>query len=170
MGRIVQPARTPGGTVPDIRYMEYASGQTFIRGALVIYESGSTGDIVTAGVNPTSIVGVALQGADTAPGFAAANSPAVFTYRNRKVSVALANRTEVFRSSLTNGSSTVVTPAQTDVGASYGVTAYSGEWTVDRAKTGVNARVQVVGIDTAIPGGTGDVFWKFLESAIAVNP
>lgn len=161
--RIMQPARTPGGTVPPVSYLNYKDNETFVRGAVLIYD---TGTVKIAGADPTGIVGVALQGAGTAPGYQAANNPATFTYRRQAVSVALAKRSEVFRAQITNGSSTPVAPAQTDVGVSYGITAYSGVWTVDRNKTGASARVEVVGFDDL----TQDVFFSFLEAAITPNP
>lgn len=152
-----------GAQVEPIQYMEYSSGQTFILGEVLQYD-GSTGKIKVSVADPASgtIVGVALQGAGTSPGFDAANSPATFTGRAAKVSVVRPNDDVIFQAELTNGSSTVVTPAITDQ-IQLGITAYSGVWTVDKAKTGGSARVQVIGFDT----DQNVVFFKFLSSFLA---
>jgi hypothetical protein len=158
--RIMQPARTPGGTVPPVGWYRYTDGQTFIRGEVLVFDG--SGSVEVDSTDPTPIVGVALQGADTAPGYQAANSPTTFTYRQQKVSVALARPGEVFRSQLTNGSSTPVTPTIADVGVSYGITPYSGVWTVDKNKTSTDKRVTVVGFDDM----TNDVFFTFLSDQV----
>ena len=156
-----QVARTGNGTAPVVRWLAYTG--TIVRGEPVIYD---TGNVKVAGANPTAIVGVALQANDSGPGFNQANSPVVSTYRQSKMSIAMANRETVFRGKLTNGSSTRIAPVAADVGVVYGITAYSNVWTVDKNKTGGDARVQVVGFDDL----TNEVFFKFLEAAITANP
>ena len=160
MSRIMQPARTPSGQVFDVQALQSVSGATFLRGAVLTFTSGEVNE---GGTNPTPIVGVALQAADTNPGFAAANNPSPITGRQRKVSTARANDVTVFSATLTNGSSTRIAPVQADVGAQYGITAYSGVWTVDKNKTSTNARVTIVDIDTAL----NVVFFKFMDSHLA---
>lgn len=161
MGRIMQPARTPRG-VEAIRGLAYTG--TVYRGSVLIYNAGN---VQVGGVDPTNIMGVALQASDTNPGYAAANNPTTITGRSAVISVATADRVTVFSAAMTNGSSTRVAPVAADVGVSYGLTAYTNIWTVDRAKVGVLARVQVIGYDTG--GLTNMVFFKFLESAISPN-
>lgn len=156
-----QIARSGGAAAPEVRWLAYTG--TIVRGEVVIYD---TGNVKVAGANPTGIVGVALQANDTGPGFDQANSPVVSTYRQAKMCIAMANRTTIFRGKLTNGSSTRIAPVAADVGVVYGITAYSNVWTVDKNKTGGDARVQVVGFDDL----TDDVFFKFLEAAITANP
>ena len=156
-----QVARTGNGTAPVVRWLAYTG--TIVRGELVIYD---TGNVKVAGANPTAIVGVALQANDTGPGFNQANAPVVSTYRQSKMCIAMANRETVFRGKLTNNSATRIAPEAADVGVVYGVTAYSNVWTVDKNKTGGDARVQVVGFDDL----TNEVFFKFLEAAITANP
>lgn len=163
MSRIMQPARVPGGGVEDIRGLPYTG--TIYRGSVLVYSSNQ---VAVAGADPTAIVGVALQASDTNPGYAAANNPTTITGRSAVISVAVANRQTVFSATMTNGSSTRVAPASTDVGVDYGITAYTNVWTVDRNKTGASARVQVIGYDTG--GLTNLVFFKFLEAAITSNP
>lgn len=148
------------GKVEGIQYMLYATGQTFQLGE-VLQMNGSS-EVIVSVADPASgtIVGVALQGADTSPGFQMANSPSVITYRSQKVSVCRPNDSTIFAGCMTNGSSARVTVLQTDVGDQLGITAYSNVWTVDRAKTGGSARVVVTGIDT----DQNQVFFKFIAS------
>lgn len=160
------PARIPGGGFPDIRGLQTVASPTFQAGAVVVYSSSL---IDEAGTNPTSIVGVAMADADSAPGYQQANNPLVSTGREQKVSIAIANRQTIFRGKLTNGSSAFITPAVTDVGISYGITKYTigtmFVWTVDRAKVsgGGNHRVSVVDYDAL----NNFVFFKFLEANLA---
>jgi hypothetical protein len=156
-----QVVRSGTGTAPVVRYL--TSTGAFIRGDVLIYD---TGLVKVAGADPTAIVGVAMQAYETAPGYNQANSPTVNTYRASKVCVAAATREATFRGKMTNGSSTRVAAAVTDIGISYGITAYSGVWTVDKNKTAGDIRVRVVGFDDL----TGDAFFKFLEAAITPNP
>lgn len=163
MSLIMQPARIPGGGVFPVAGVTYpSSGQTFLRGAILVPQDGNTGLYVEAGVNPAVIAGLALQAVDTAPGFAMANNPATITGRETKVSMAQNVSQTIFEGTLTDGSSTRVTPAVTDIGQRYGVTAYSGVWTVDQAKVGNSARVEIVDIDTTT--GKNLVFFRFLPS------
>jgi len=150
------------GKVPAIQRISSANGQTFTDGAILVYSSGQ---VVEGGTNPDDLVGIALQPADTNPGFAMANNPATITGRTQAVSLARFNDFTVFMATLTNNSSATVAPTQADVGAQYGLTAYSGIWTVDKNKTGANARVEVTGFDTTVYGGV--VFFKVMESHIS---
>lgn len=160
----MQPARIPSGGVFDVLGAVYPDAQTFIRGAVMVPEAGNTGKYEEAGADPALIAGVALQGVDTAPGFAMANNPSPITGRQQKISMAIANTQTIFEATLTNGSATRVAPAQTDVGQQYGITAYSGVWTVDKAKTGASARVIVLGFSTI--NNRQLVFFKFLPANI----
>jgi hypothetical protein len=155
------PARVPASVgVPNIQYLQHTSGYTGVLGSVVIFTAG---EIAVAGADPTGIVGVALAPANSAPGFGVQNNPVVFTGRRRNIAVARADRTTVFVGYLTNGSSAKVNPAIADQGVGYGITAYSGIWTVDKAKTGASERVTVIGFDDL----TNSVFFKFKEAALA---
>ena len=164
---IMQPARIPAGGVFPVQGVATVEPATFSRGAVLVAQNGDTGLALEGGVNPTQIIGVALQGGDTAPGFAAANNPTTITGRLSKVSCAIANEQTVFQASLTNGTSAPVAPTNADVNQSYGITGYSAGttaavWVVDKAKTGASARVIVTGFDTQ----RQIVFFQFLNSAM----
>jgi hypothetical protein len=72
----MQPARVPAGQVPDVQALVTVANPNanLIRGALVVATAGL---IDVCGADPALIAGVALQGASTAPGYAAANNPTV---------------------------------------------------------------------------------------------
>lgn len=162
MGLEMYPARNSPGAVPEVGYVEYISADAIVKGSVLIITSGQYG---LAGADPALIAGVALQAKDTAPGYQAANNPVPITGREQKIAVALANKTTVFWATLTNGSATRIAGVTADIGAQYGITAYSGIWTVDKAKTGATARVQVVGIDSQ----RGGVFFKILTDHLYGN-
>lgn len=142
----IEPGRFPVGGVPAVKWMQTVAAPTFIRGAAVVSTAGL---IDECGADPLLIKGFALAGADTAPGFQAANSPATFTGREENVSVALANSVTEFMGRLTNNSNVTVAPVAADNDAEYGLTKQAnGEWTVDQSKVGASARVKISGIDT----------------------
>lgn len=155
----MQPARVPAGQVFAVQGLVTVASPSanLIRGALVVAAAGL---IDVCGADPALIAGVALQDASSAPGFNAANTPATITGRSNKVSTAIANAVTEFSAELTNGSAVRIVPTQADVGVSYGVTAYAGVWTIDKAKTAGSARVVVTGIDT----DTNLVFFRILKA------
>ena len=163
VGRIIQPARVPSGQVPAVSalYAVANPAATFVRGALVVSTAGL---IDTCGVDPAIIAGVAMADANTNPGYSAANSPATITGREQRVSVALANNVTVFSATFTNASSVRNTPAQSDVGVQYGLTAYASVWTVDKAKVAGFARVVITDVDLY----NNIVYFKFLPANIQV--
>lgn len=156
------PARNGPGAVPLVSYARYASADAIVEGSVLIITSG---EYALAGADPALIAGVALQAKDTAPGYQAANNPTVSTYRQQKIAVAVADKNTTFEATLTNNSSTRIAPVQADVGAQYGITAYSGVWTVDKNKTAANARVQIVAINTE----RNTVYFKWLTDHLYGN-
>ena len=158
-------ARINSGAVPAVAGLTTLTGQTFLLGEMVVVNSD--GYLTVCGADPALIAGVALQGAFSGPGNDMANSPTVITGQNLSTSVAIANAATVFLAELTNSSSTRVAPTQTDIGGIYGVTAYSGVWTIDKGKTGGSARVQVVGI--AVPPDGSSVTGVVEFVVIAAN-
>jgi hypothetical protein len=159
MPRIMQPARVPAGQVPSVIGLTTVANPNalLIRGALVVSTAGL---IDVCGADPALIAGVALQDASSAPGYSAANNPTVVTGRTNKVSTAIANGVTEFSATFTNGSAVLIAPTQADVGVQYGVTAYAGVWTVDKAKTAASARVVITGIDT----DSNVVFFRILKA------
>lgn len=152
------PAYGPGNGTPLVLQYNATSGADFAVGAVLVLSSG---EVTAAGADPGAgtILGVAMAEEDSAPGFNMANQPATVTWRTRNVPVAVANG-NLFMGRLTNGSSTFIAPVTADTGVSYGITAYSGVWTVDKAKTGASARVVVTKIDT----DNNKVWFRFIES------
>lgn len=163
MGRKFQPARLPIGEAPDVQSMQYDVAQTFKNGAVIIFEAGATGEVVEGGADPTPIVGVALEDADSKPGYGIGHSPTQVTGRVQEVSIAKANRATVFSGRLVNGATDPETPALTDINVLYGLLKTGNDWVVDKAET-VNTRVEVVDIDI----DNKVVFFKFMESHLAV--
>lgn len=163
MARCFQPARVPGGgaAAPDTRSVAYTTGQTFKKGALLVYAAAGT--VSECGADPAAVMGVALDPAGSRPGYDAANSPTVVTGRNQEVSVAIANRQTVFSGravSVAGGDPT--TPTQTLVDEDYGVAKDSnGIWYVDLDETSTKS-VHIVDIDI----DQKIVFFKFKEAAL----
>jgi len=161
------PAATPQGTVPSVKWAQTAASPSanLVRGAVLAIASGL---VDAAGANPAAIYGIALQDANTGPGFKNASAPTVSTGRQQRISVARANSNTVFGGLLTNGSAVYIAPVAADVGATYGITAYgSGAttiWTVDKAKTAGDARVRIVGIETGPGLGVGYVLFTILPA------
>jgi hypothetical protein len=175
MPRYIIPARFPAGDAPDIQGMVYApAGQTFVIGAPLVFNGSQQVIEATSPITTAVLLGVAMQGVDTNPGYQAANTPVNITYRSGVVSVARANRITVFSGNLVNGSSALVTPVQTDIGVNYGLKSYvvatmfgnQNVWFVDRSQTAGNACVTVVAIDTT--AGNQIVFFKFMEARLAL--
>lgn len=163
MGRIIQPARIPGSgaAAPDVLSGVYATGQTFIKGALLTYNAA--GELTECAADPAAVAGVALEKAGSKPGFDAANSPTVVTGRVQEVSFAKANRSTVFSMRAINGGTDPVTPLQTNIDEAYGVAkTAAGEWVLDLAET--TAKVfEIVDIDV----DQKIFFCKFLEAALS---
>ena len=162
MGRIIQPARVPGAGVaaPDIISGYYATGQTFIKGALLVHNS--SGELTECGADPATVAGVALEKAGSKPGYDAANSPTVVTGRVQEVSYAKANRQTVFSMRAVNGGTDPVTPTQTMIDEAYGVLKTgAGEWVLDQAETTAKVfEIVDIDIDNKI------FFCKFLEAVL----
>lgn len=164
-----QPIRVPGSPgVPDIRWLRYATAQSYLNGAVVKYDGA--GSVVEASANPVNIVGVALQNAVSGSGTNMGDAPDPITGFEQKNSIGIANRQTVWGGALVNGDEVLIAPTQADVGLNYGITKLStGIWVVDKSKTLSDARVQIVGF-SAFVHSPGIVEFKFLESAMTPNP
>lgn len=144
MGRRIMPARATGTGVPSVLSGAYTTGQTFKRGALLVYTA--LGELSETGADPALVAGVALENAASKPGFDAANSPTVVTGRVQEVSFAKADRTTVFSMRGVNGGTDPVTPAQTNIDELYGVLKVGDDWVLDIAET-VATVFHIVDID-----------------------
>jgi hypothetical protein len=165
MGRIWEPAMTPTSSAPETQGMLYTTGQTFIKGAYLVF-NGATGEVIEGtSPNPAAIVGVALDAPGSHPGFQLNFDSAVVarTGTTQQVGVAKANRLTIFSGRMVNGGTDPVTPALTDIGVSYEVLKTgAGEWVVNQAAT-TNNKVKIVDIDAA----SKIVFFRFLEAVLA---
>jgi hypothetical protein len=134
------------GTAPKTIVMQYASGQTFVTGALLTLTSG---ELVECGADPVAVVGVAGASYNTNYGQDAANSPVVVTGLEVVVPVLIADDVNVFTCRGVNGATDPVTPAVADIGVGYGVVKTSdGSWALDQADT-THDVVVVTDIDVA---------------------
>lgn len=157
MARIFIPARFPGGGAPSVLSMVYKTLETFVKGSVLIFD---TGEVVIGLVDPTPIVGVALEDVDSKPGFEVGHDSQVIatTGRVQEVSVAIANDVTTF-----SGAGTRI-PVAADVGLEFGILNTAGIWQVDPADV-VNTRVVVTDVDLL-----QDIFFfKFLTAHMALS-
>ncbi len=162
MARGFNLGRTPSGT-PNIVSYKYTAAQTFKKGALVV--DTAAGTISECGADPAAVLGVAMEGAGTRPGGTGiANSPSYITGgTNNEVSVAIADRSQVFTCRGVNGGTDPVTPTQTMIGETYGVAKSGDDWVLDIAEvTTMQCEIVDVDIDNKI------FFVKFRESFLAL--
>jgi hypothetical protein len=143
--------------------MVYTTGQTFKKGAVLIYD-GVTGRVIEGGADPTPIVGIATEHADSKPGFGVGHASQVVatTGRVEEVTVAKANRNTVFSGRMVNGATDPVTPVQADVNKLYGLLKTGEDWVVDQADV-TNTRVEITDFDA----DSRIVLFKFMEAHLA---
>lgn len=167
MGRIVIPARQPGSPgAPDVQGMFYTTGQTFLKGAVLIPDA-ATGRVIEGASAAVTILGVALEAAGSKPGreLNFDSQVAVRTGVAQEVSAAKANRLTVFSSRMINGGTDPVTPVQADINKKYGlIRTAAGEWAVNQADV---TTVAVIIVDADFVNAI--VFWKFLEAVLVLT-
>lgn len=117
----------PVGNYPStsVKHFPVTAGQTFIKGALVVYTSDA---LVECGADPASVLGLALEPASV--GLATGGS----IHGGTNIPVL------VFTPSIELRISSATTPAQTLVGDSYGVVK-STNWLLDTSETTANVFV-----------------------------
>lgn len=163
MGRYFKPAMLTPGTAPLVLVPQYDTGQTFLVGALLVFNG--SGLVVECGADPTLVAGVAGQAVDTSYGYQAANNPTTVTGRAPVVSMLVADRVTIFSGRMINGATDPVTPALTDIGVSYGVAkTAAGDWVVDQADT-THLVVKIVKVDIT----NKFVYFKFLSAVLNVG-
>jgi hypothetical protein len=162
MAQYITPARMSPGAVPATQSIQYATGQTFGKGAVLALTSGEV-VVATAPITGATIFGVSLEAVASKPGYDAANSPTVVTGRVQEVDVVRADAITVFSSELVNGSDVRIAPTQARIGVDYGFRIdANGIWVVDVSLTAGNASVRITDIDI----DKGLVFWTFLAARI----
>jgi len=120
-----------------------AAAQDFKKGAPALLNT--TGTVAEAGVDPALILGFFTADAEQ------------YDWKDDTLgtvapAVPVALSTHVFRGTLKG------TFAAADVGASFGLTEQAGDiWTVDRAKTGGDARVIILSVEDDVAAGDIDV-------------
>ncbi len=157
MARLMIPARFPGGGAPSIQSMTYKTGESIVKGSVLVFD---TGEVALDLTDPSPIVGVALEAAASKPGFEMSHESQVDvrTGRVQEVSVAIANETTIFSA---GGSSD---PVAANVGVEYDLAVASGVWTINVASTGAT-RVVIVDIDT----DQNIFFFKFMTTHLALS-
>jgi hypothetical protein len=167
MGRIFQPARMPVGVgAPDVVSGFYTTGQTFLKGAVLVPDA-ATGRVIEGAADPASILGVALENAGSKPGLSLNFDSLVVarTGQVQEVSYARANRITQFSGRMVNGGTDPVTPVQSDINKKYGLLKTgAGEWVVDQTET-TNLSVIIVDADF----DNKIVYFKFLEAVLALT-
>lgn len=159
--RFIQPARGFNDASPPVISGKYATGQTFKKGALLLIDSA--GELTECAADPTLVSGLALEPAGKRPGFEIAGGVTQVTYRAQEVSYVPADDKVIYSMRAVNGATDPVTPAQTNVGESYGALKDSdGIWTLDIAEVTVLVFTIVdIDIDSKI------FFCKFHPTALA---
>lgn len=157
MSRSVQPARWDGGS-PNVELGQYKSGETFLTGYPLIYDSG---ELKEGGTDPTAIAGISAhpagQGAGQQMGLGVTQVTGLGT---RPIHYYRADTTTVWSSPIA-ASGAITTPALTDLGVAYGLIKVGTQWCVDRSDTS-NTRLVVTDIDI----DNKLVFWRFLPAHI----
>lgn len=162
MGRFFQPARIPSGGLESIQAMPYPNGQTFDLGGVVV--ANANGEVIECANNPTVVTGVALQPANTGPGFGMAGNPTMITGRSQVASIAIANRQTVFSGRMVNGATDPVTPTQNMIGLIFGIKKVLSDWVVDQTMTtDATSCVEITDVDI----DNKVVFFKFREAFIS---
>lgn len=152
-------ARGRNNAAPRVQCMAYATGQVFKAQALVVLNAN--GEIVECGADPVAVLGIALNGAGTGPGYDLPNSSVttVVTGRVQEVSVLIANDTDEYYARGVNGATDPVLPLQTHIGEQYGVAKVGNDWVIDFAEVTVKS----VEITDILPESNHFVF-KFLKT------
>lgn len=126
------------------------SGETFVVGDLVVWDAANDW-VERAGANPTAILGISEVSSEDAR----------LITPNGKVPI----RTLTEKAIVALSSATTLSEATHRLGE-YGITRSSGgKWQLDPAKTGGDARVVVLDVDT----GTNTAFCKFLSEFLSAD-
>lgn len=163
-GRGFETVRRTGTTVPRVQSVKYKTAQTFTDRALVYTDVN--GELNECGADPTLVLGVALAGVASYPGYDLPNSTRtnVVTGTTQELPVALADTEQEFSCRGVNGGTDPVTPAASDINVQYGVAKVGTEWVLDQADT-----VNVVVVVTDIRLDDNVFIVKFLKAVQQQN-
>lgn len=168
MARFIQPAKIPGGgaTSPHLQQLAYTTGQTFKKGAVLVYVAAGT--VSEAGADPVlNIAGIASEPAGSHPGYEPANASQVLqvTGISQEVGVYIANSETIFSSRATSvAGGDPTTPTQTLINEEYGlVKDANGIWLVDLDEVTAKS-IRIIDFDADLKM----VFWRFLPAVFAL--
>lgn len=174
MGRVFIPA-VDHKTVPVVRSGRYATGQTYLKGAVLGENAG--GELIELASNPAdgTVAAVALEPVGSKPGFNVANDNLVVfrTGVEQETSVAdlIKKPDMIFSGRFTDGAGVDVLPTQAIIGDVFQVLRLAnGEWTVNQAAV-ATPDVQIV--DVVLPPGPAAagnfVLFRFLPALIRIT-
>lgn len=159
--KAIQAVRTTTDSQPPVRRIEEDESETFLRGAPVMLNAGGFVVVWDGTVTADEVIGIAAEDASnlTTEGVpkhltfgsvpnqsSAVNIPRGAPLNDGRCGVFLARDNVVFKGQI-NPSGQSLT--QADIGAEYGLTIDSdNNWYVDKTKTGANAMVKIVGLDS----------------------
>lgn len=151
----MQPARFPNGGFPEALDRTPGSDQTYPAGTVVTFDTGSQ-EVDGKATDPTTaILGVSLEGVSAG----VADNPSGL------VGVVTAGRSNTFMARLTNGSGTIQTVDEANIGVTYALlkngTGRAQWWSVNEADS-TGGVAQVIAIDTEL----NVVYFKFTEASI----
>lgn len=134
-GRGFNYARGRNNAAPRVQSVAYQTGQVFKAGALL--QLTANGEVIESVADPSSVYGIALQGAGTGMGYDLPNSSVttVVTGRVQEVSVLVVNSTDEYYARGVNGGTDPVIPLQTHIGEQYGVAKVGNDWVIDFTET-----------------------------------
>jgi hypothetical protein len=146
----MRPYKTFHGGPPFRMSIPEKASQTFKSGAIIVADTA--GKAQEASADPTRILGVSEgDGKDIA-------SP----LDSDKTILDVADTGTIFVANV----STAQVTAQTDIGASYGVTKVGDNWTIDKTKVSTSRRIRVVDLDPRdVVGDTcGRLLFQFIQN------
>lgn len=171
MGRVFIPA-LDHKTVPVVRSGAFATGQTYIKGAVLGLNAG--GEFIELASNPAAgtVAAVALESVNSKPGFNVANDNQVIfrtgTVQETSAADLIKKPDMVFSGRFTDGAGVDVVPTQAIVGDPFQVLRLAnGEWTVNQAAA-ATPDVQIVDIVLNLGAAAAGnyVLFRFLPGII----
>jgi hypothetical protein len=182
MARGMNAARRDGTTIFRVQAVPVKAAETFKNRAVVTLDPAGTGfiqEVASGATAPNNkILGLALNGAASGPGFNVSDSNVNNSYgivspqgaaaTNGISSVILADQQTEFSARGVSGGTDPVTPLLSHIGLQYGIAKdANGNWYVNIADT-VNVCVQITDIR---PDLSMNLFlFKFIEALMIMNP